>query len=150
MSVKASGGSSVASPQLYQTVPVSAISQAEQQDRFPGKGELDELKTFFNSGAKRLEIAQILTNNSERIVSIAANTIFTGGSPLAFLEKPEEPPMAMVGAQATTTVAEEMKLGTVTYVEKKGRNNIFQGLRSLFTNLGAGSAGPCTCGFPTN
>lgn len=77
MSVKASGGSSVARPQLYQTVPVATISQAEQQDRFLGKSELSELATYFSSGAKRLEIAQILTQNAELIVSRAANRIFT-------------------------------------------------------------------------
>ncbi|MGK7921005.1 MAG: phycobilisome rod-core linker polypeptide [Trichodesmium sp.] len=148
MTVKASGGSSVASPQLYQTVPASTISQAEQQDRFLGKSELDELKTFFSSGAKRLEIAQVLTNNSERIVSIAANTIFTGGSPLAFLEKPDEPQMAMSAVPAATTaVSEGMKLGTVTYVENKGGNNILQSLRSVFTNLGSSNAGPVPAGF---
>ncbi|MDJ0555643.1 MAG: phycobilisome rod-core linker polypeptide [Microcoleaceae cyanobacterium MO_207.B10] len=149
MTVKASGGSSVARPQLYQTVPVSTISQAEQQDRFLGKSELDELSTFFSSGAKRLEIAQVLTNNSERIVSIAANTIFTGGSPLAFLEKPEEDEeMAMSAVTATTAVSEGMKLGNITYVENEGgSNNFLQGLRSLFTNLGAGSAGPVPAGF---
>ncbi|NES07157.1 MAG: photosystem I reaction center subunit XI [Okeania sp. SIO2F4] len=148
MTVKASGGSSVARPQLYQTVPASTISQAEQQDRFLEKGELDELTTFFSSGAKRLEIAQILTNNSERIVSSAANTIFTGGSPLAYLEKPDEPEMAMSAVKAATTaVSEGMKLDTVTYVEKKGGNNPLQGLRNLFTNLGASSAGPIPAGF---
>ncbi|MGD1717545.1 phycobilisome rod-core linker polypeptide [Dapis sp. BLCC M172] len=148
MTVKASGGSSVARPQLYQTVPASTISQAEQQDRFLGKGELDELATFFSSGAKRLEIAQILTNNSERIVSVAANTIFTGGSPMAFLEKPDETPMAMSAVAATTTsVSEGMKLGTVTYVEKKGGSNPLQGLRNLFTNIGGSSAGPIPAGF---
>lgn len=150
MTVKASGGSSVARPQLYQTVPVSTISQAEQQDRFLGKSELDELSTFFSSGAKRLEISQVLTNNSERIVSIAANTIFTGGSPLAFLEKPEEDEEMTMSAvrAATTAVSEGMKLGNVTYVENEGgSNNFLQSLRSLFTNLGAGSAGPVPAGF---
>ncbi|MFM8006471.1 MAG: hypothetical protein ACKO86_16355, partial [Dolichospermum sp.] len=98
MSVKASGGSSVARPQLYQTLPVSTISQAEQQDRFLGRGELSELVSYFASGAKRLEIAQILTENSEIIVSRAANRIFVGGSPMAFLEKPQERELAMVGA----------------------------------------------------
>ena len=88
MSVKASGGSSSANPQLYQTVPVSAISQAEQQDRFLGKTELNQLVTYFQSGQKRLAIAQIITANSDLIVSRAANKIFTGGSPMAYLEKP--------------------------------------------------------------
>ncbi len=87
MSVKASGGSSLARPQLYQTVPVSAISQAEQQDRFLEKSELNELTTFFQSGSKRLAIAQELTNNADLIVSRAANRIFTGGSPMALPRK---------------------------------------------------------------
>lgn len=91
MSVKASGGSSVARPQLYQTLAVATISQAEQQDRFLGSGELNELASYFASGAKRLDIAQTLTDNSEIIVSRAANRIFVGGSPMAFLEKPKEP-----------------------------------------------------------
>ncbi|HEY9895993.1 MAG TPA: hypothetical protein V6D34_11390, partial [Candidatus Sericytochromatia bacterium] len=92
MSVKASGGSSVARPQLYQTVPVATIAQAEQQDRFLGRGELDELAGYFSSGAKRLEISEALTQNAEIIVSRAANRIFVGGSPMAFLEKPQEEP----------------------------------------------------------
>ncbi|NBD32459.1 MAG: hypothetical protein GVY17_05695, partial [Cyanobacteria bacterium] len=45
--ISASGGSSVARPQLYQTVPLSKLSQAEQQDRFLEQGELKELDTFF-------------------------------------------------------------------------------------------------------
>lgn len=143
MSVKASGGSSVARPQLYQTVPVATISQAEQQDRFLARGELSELITFFSSGAKRIEIAQIITQNSELIVSRAANRIFTGGSPLAFLEKPavDEPELAMAGAgKGDTNVAEGMKLGTVSYVESKGGGGLFSGLRSLFADGGSGPA----------
>lgn len=104
MSVKASGGSSVARPQLYQTVALTTISQAEQQDRFPDSGELGQLTAYFQSGSKRLEIAQILTANSDSIVSRAANRIFTGGSPLAYLEKPpeDEPEMAMTGSTRAT------------------------------------------------
>jgi phycobilisome core-membrane linker protein len=140
MSVKASGGSSVARPQLYQTLPVATISQAEQQDRFLGRGELSELGSYFTSGAKRLEIAKILTDNSEIIVSRAANRIFIGGSPMAFLEKPQEKELAMVGAGAN--VQEGMKLGTVTYVESSG--GFFENLRSIF-NTSAG--GPTPPGF---
>ena len=140
MSVKASGGSSVARPQLYQTLPVATISQAEQQDRFLGRGELSELGSYFTSGAKRLEIAKILTDNSEIIVSRAANRIFIGGSPMAFLEKPQEKELAMVGTGAN--VQEGMKLGTVTYVESSG--GFFENLRSIF-NTSAG--GPTPPGF---
>lgn len=117
MTVSASGGSSLSSPQLYQTVPVSTISQAEQQDRFPGFGELQDLKSYFDSGLKRLAIAQILTQNAEAIVSRAANRIFSGGSPLSYLEKPEAPLAAPAGRDARET--DPRILGTETYVEAK-------------------------------
>ncbi|MEC4885765.1 MAG: phycobilisome rod-core linker polypeptide [Scytonema sp. PMC 1070.18] len=138
MSVKASGGSSVARPQLYQTLTVSTISQAEQQDRFLGAGELSELASYFASGAKRLEIAQALTENSEIIVSRAANRIFVGGSPMAFLEKPREPEMAMAGA--SSDVREGMKLGNVTYVESRG--GFLENLRSIFNSSPSGPVPP--------
>lgn len=144
MSVKASGGSSVARPQLYQTLAVATISQAEQQDRFLGTGELKELASYFASGAKRLEIAQTLTDNSEIIVSRAANRIFVGGSPMAFLEKPREQELAMVGAAVGggENVAEGMKLGTVTYVETRG--GFLENLRSIFNTS---PSGPTPAGF---
>ncbi len=97
MSVKASGGSSVARPQLYQTLAVATISQAEQQDRFLERGELSELASYFASGTKRLEIADTLTQNSTLIVSRAANRIFVGGSPMSYLEAPKETEMVMAG-----------------------------------------------------
>ncbi|MDB9349730.1 phycobilisome rod-core linker polypeptide [Nodularia spumigena] len=142
MSIKASGGSSVARPQLYQTLPVATISQAEQQDRFLGNGELSELASYFASGAKRLEIAQTLTDNSEIIVSRAANRIFVGGSPMAFLEKPQERELAMAGAGATAegSVTEGMKLGTVTYVESRG--GFLENLRSIFNSSPGGPIPP--------
>ncbi|NEO30718.1 MAG: photosystem I reaction center subunit X [Symploca sp. SIO3C6] len=148
MSVKASGGSSVANPQLYQTVALSTIIQAEQQDRFLGNGELGELTNYFRSGTKRLEIADTITRNSDLIVSRAANRIFVGGTPMAFLEKPiEEPVMAGVGASpapigAGIDVRESMKLGTATYVESGG--GFFEGIRGLFS---ASSGGPTPAGF---
>jgi phycobilisome core-membrane linker protein len=142
MTVTASGGSSLARPQLYQTVPVATISVAEQQDRFLGLGELKELQTYFSSGIKRLAIAEALTRVSELIVSRAANRIFVGGSPLAFLEKPAEPvkELAAVGA---TSVAKGMQLGTVTYIESSG--NVIGGIRSVFA--GSGYSGPLPAGF---
>ena len=152
MTVKASGGSSVARPQLYQTVPVATISQAEQQDRFLQRGELSELATYFSSGALRIDISATLTQNSELIVSRAANRIFTGGSPLAFLERPAEPVMAMAGATrgGSASVSEGMKLGTVTYVEGRAGNSTggggFLGLGNLFSGNG-GYNGPLPAGF---
>lgn len=148
MSVKASGGSSVANPQLYQTVPVSAISQAEQQDRFLENSELKELTAYFLSGSKRLEIAETITKNSDLIVSRAANRIFVGGSPMAYLEKPpveEVPQMAMASVSAGSELKEGMKLGTVTYAESgNSGGGLLSGLRSLLSTT---NTGPVPAGF---
>ncbi|MCU0569332.1 MAG: phycobilisome rod-core linker polypeptide [Oculatellaceae cyanobacterium Prado106] len=139
MSVKASGGSSVARPQLYQTVPVTTITQAEQQDRFLAFGELNELSGYFNSGLKRIEISAILSQNSELIVSKAANRIFVGGSPMAFLEKPPtDAPVAMTIAGTVLDTRESMKLGTATYVSSGGGNGLFDGFRSIFSTAPGG------------
>jgi phycobilisome core-membrane linker protein len=143
MSVKASGGSSVARPSLFQTVAVSTITQAEQQDRFLGRSELEALSTYFSSGLKRLEIAERLTVASDIIVSRAANAIFTGGSPMAFLEKPsQEPVKTLAGTMLTTE--EGMKLGTVTYVDAKSGPGLLGGIKSVFLTP---AEGPVPSGF---
>lgn len=90
MSVKVSGGSPVIHPQQYQSLPTSVISQTEQQDRYLRNTELQELGSFFSSGELRLEIATILNNKADEIVSAGANRIFVGGSPMDYLEKPQE------------------------------------------------------------
>ena len=138
MSVKASGGSSVARPQLYQTLAVATINQAEQQDRFLERGELNELSNYFASGRKRLEIADTLSKNAELIVSRAANRIFVGGSPMAYLEKPKELELATVGAP--DDIKTGMQLGNITYVDSRG--GFLEGLRSLFNTSGGGGAVP--------
>ncbi len=88
MTVTASSGSPRVTPQLYDTLPLSSLRQAEQQDRFPDGGELDTLITFFRSGNDRIEAARLLAANAEPIVARAANRIFVGGTPLSFLEAP--------------------------------------------------------------
>lgn len=152
MSVKASGGSSVARPQLYQTVPISTVIQAEQQDRFLQSGELDQLAVYLRSGTKRLEIATTITKNSEAIVSRAANRIFVGGSPMAFLERPKDRPKSqpIVGGAANAEVAmdpdQARRMGTTTYTETRG--GILDGLRSLFSvSPGGGGGGSAPVGF---
>nr|YP_009314947.1 Phycobilisome linker polypeptide [Scinaia undulata]SCW23402.1 Phycobilisome linker polypeptide [Scinaia undulata] len=89
MSVKASGGSPVAQPRLYRTASISTIMQAEQQDRFLQLGELNQLIAYLNSGSKRLQVADILSQNSNVLVAKAADKIFTGGSAISYLEKPQ-------------------------------------------------------------
>lgn len=148
MTLKASGGSGVARPQLYQTLPVATISQAEQQDRYMAKGELEELSGFFSSGAKRIAIAETLTRYSELIVSQAANRIFTGGSPLSYLERledsVEESPKTTMSGQVLDE-QEAAKLGTATYVESGG-GGIFQNILSIFSTSGGGNI-PIPPGF---
>jgi phycobilisome core-membrane linker protein len=123
---------------------MSTITQAEQQDRFLGRGELGELSSFFSSGLKRLAIADALTQNSELIVSRAANRIFVGGSPMAFLEKPpEEEVVQMSQGGIAIDTQEGMKLGTVTYVSGGGGGNgILDGLRTLFLTPSSGPVPP--------
>jgi phycobilisome core-membrane linker protein len=144
MSVKASGGSSVARPQLYQTVPVATIIQAEQQDRFLGRGELSELASYFRSGTQRLGIADVISKNADLIVSRAANRIFVGGTPMAFLEKPREEvgQELVLASGGTTEVKDQMTLGTATYVESGG--GFLEGLRGIFS---ASAGGPAPAGF---
>ncbi|NJM98306.1 MAG: photosystem I reaction center subunit X [Phormidesmis sp. RL_2_1] len=150
MTVTASGGSSVARPQLYQTLPASTIAQAEQKDRYMENTELGELKTFFNSGLKRLAIAQTLTRYSELIVSQAANRIFTGGSALAYLEKVDEP-VEMTRGGLPLDQKEASKLGTATFVANAGGGDngdgggIFSGIRNLLVNNP--EVGPTPSGF---
>jgi phycobilisome core-membrane linker protein len=88
MTVTASSGSTRVTPQLYDTLPLSSVRQAEQQDRFPDIGELDLLTTFFQSGRIRVEAARRLSDNAAAIVAKAANRIFAGGTPLSYLDSP--------------------------------------------------------------
>lgn len=131
MTVKASGGSPVVQPQLFRTVGVETIAQAEQEDRFPSQTELQQLETYLASGQQRLEVAAVLTTNSELIVSRAANRIFVGGSPMAYLEKPADAQVMDANGMDTK---EAMKLGTAFYVESQG--GFFEGIRNIFSTAG--------------
>ncbi|GAB4217488.1 MAG: phycobilisome rod-core linker polypeptide [Synechococcales cyanobacterium] len=124
MATTASTGTVVSQPRLYQTVPVSTISQAEQQDRYLAATELERLGDFYVNGLKRLEVAQAISVNSEAIVSRAANRIFTGGTPMSYLERP----------QAAADEREGFKLGTTFYVESSG--GFIEAIRNIFSATG--------------
>jgi phycobilisome core-membrane linker protein len=94
MTVTASSGSTRVAPQRYDTLPLSSVRKAEQQDRFPDGGELDALTTFFRSGQIRVEAARLISANADAIVARAANRIFTGGTPLSYLDAPLSTPSA--------------------------------------------------------
>ena len=146
MSVTASGGSSLARPQLYRTVAVSTILQAEQQDRYLEKGELTELTAYYKSGSRRLNIAQTITNNADIIVSRAANRIFTGGSPMSYLEKPQEvEEMAMATPSANTNVPSELVVEQKSDPESSDGTSIK--LLKAFRSLFSGGSGPVPANF---
>ena len=105
MTVTASSGSPRVSPQLFDTLPLSSVRQAEQQDRFPDGGELDNLVNFFRSGQDRIEASRIIAANAESIVARAANRIFVGGTPLSFLDAP-----LTTGETVASTVEERAPL----------------------------------------
>ncbi len=148
MIVKASGGSSVARPQLYQTVPVATIIQAEQQDRFLQQGELSELAVYLSSGVKRLEIAATLAQNSDVIVSRAANRIFTGGSPMSYVERPRSFDSGNL-VSAGTSASQARTMGTATFIESKssGGGGIGGAIRSLFQTPAVNIGGRTPPGF---
>jgi len=100
MTVTVSSGSSSVSPQLYDTLPLSSLRQAEQQDRFPDRTELDRLINFFQDGQQRIAVARRLAANAEGIIAQAANRIFSGGTPLAYLEEPPSRTAAVPGLGA--------------------------------------------------
>jgi phycobilisome core-membrane linker protein len=148
MIVKASGGSSVARPQLYQTVPVATIIQAEQQDRFLQQGELSELAVYLSSGVKRLEIAATLAQNSDVIVSRAANRIFVGGSPMSYVESPRAFNSANL-VSAGTSASQARTMGTATFIESRssGRGGVLGAVRNLLQTPAINVGGPTPPGF---
>jgi len=129
MSVKASGGSPLAKPQIYRTASISTISQAEQQDRFLQLGELNELVAFLNSGTKRLEIADLLAKNSSILISKAADKIFIGGSAISYLERPQA--SFLSDSQVDNNTKNQNLSGDA-------KDNLLVGLKSAF-NSGEGA-----------
>ena len=123
MTVTASSGSTRVSPQRYDTLPLSSVRRAEQQDRFPDGGELDSLITFFQSGQIRVEAARRISANADAIVARAANRIFAGGTPLSYLDAP-----LSVGAAVTPLAADQTafqkSVQTFTGAEAS-RGNVF-------------------------
>nr|YP_010902687.1 phycobilisome linker polypeptide [Hypnea nidulans]WCH54542.1 phycobilisome linker polypeptide [Hypnea nidulans] len=124
MSVKASGGSPIARPQLYRTASISTISQAEQQDRFLQLGELNELVVFLNSGNKRLEVAELLSKNANILVAKAADKIFVGGSAISYLERPQA---SLLSDNFSSDISMIENLSGDT------QSNVFQGVVSVFS-----------------
>nr|YP_009394559.1 phycobilisome linker polypeptide [Vertebrata thuyoides]ARW63121.1 phycobilisome linker polypeptide [Vertebrata thuyoides] len=124
MIVKASGGSNLVQPKLYKTASFSSILQAEQQDRFLELGELNQLVSFFSSGNVRLEIAQLISNNANFLVSQAANKIFVGGSTISYLERPQAS-FLQVDAVSDTIMSQNLSGNASTNLFNNASSSLF-------------------------
>ncbi|NJL43061.1 MAG: allophycocyanin [Pseudanabaena sp. SU_2_4] len=58
------------------SVVTKSIVNADAEARYLSPGELDRIKNFVGSGARRLRIAQTLTESRERIVKQAGDALF--------------------------------------------------------------------------
>jgi allophycocyanin alpha subunit len=58
------------------SVVTKSIVNADAEARYLSPGELDRIKGFVTSGERRLRIAQVLTENRERIVKGAGDQMF--------------------------------------------------------------------------
>lgn len=133
MTVTVSSGSSSVSPQLYDTLPLSSLRQAEQQDRFPDRTELDRLINFFQGGQQRVDVARRLAASAGAIIAQAANRIFSGGTPLAYLEEPPSRTAAVPGVGAAfpegRSEQKAFDRSVETFAQPTGSN------RGVFTRL---------------
>jgi len=58
------------------SIVTKSIVNADAEARYLSPGELDRIKSFVTGGEKRLRIAQMLTENRERIVKQAGDQLF--------------------------------------------------------------------------
>ncbi|KAB8316825.1 allophycocyanin [Tolypothrix campylonemoides VB511288] len=58
------------------SIVTKAIVNADAEARYLSPGELDRIKSFVTTGERRLRIAQVLTDNRERIVKQAGDQLF--------------------------------------------------------------------------
>ncbi|MEC8604980.1 MAG: phycobilisome rod-core linker polypeptide [Cyanobacteriota bacterium] len=133
MSVTASSGSPRVSPQLYDTLPLSSVRQAEQQDRFPDRGELDNLINFFQSGQSRVQASRVLSANAQLIVARAANRIFVGGTPLSFLDEPLAPTTSQQGEDRLAADQQAFASSVETFVQGSGGGGFLGRIREGFS-----------------
>ncbi|MBW4560746.1 MAG: allophycocyanin subunit alpha [Mojavia pulchra JT2-VF2] len=58
------------------SIVTKSIVNADAEARYLSPGELDRIKSFVSSGERRLRIAQVLTDNRERLVKQAGEQLF--------------------------------------------------------------------------
>ena len=81
MTVTASSGSPRVSPQLYDTLPLSSVREAEQQDRFLDGGELNTLVTYTVTFSEDMNASTVTAadfgNAGTSAVTIGTDTVFS-------------------------------------------------------------------------
>ncbi|AVH72491.1 MULTISPECIES: allophycocyanin subunit alpha [unclassified Nostoc] len=58
------------------SIVTKAIVNADAEARYLSPGELDRIKSFVTSGERRVRIAQVLSENRERLVKQAGDQLF--------------------------------------------------------------------------
>nr|P00315.1 RecName: Full=Allophycocyanin alpha chain [Mastigocladus laminosus]pir/AFMWA/ allophycocyanin alpha chain - Fischerella sp [Fischerella sp.]1B33_A Chain A, ALLOPHYCOCYANIN, ALPHA CHAIN [Mastigocladus laminosus]1B33_C Chain C, ALLOPHYCOCYANIN, ALPHA CHAIN [Mastigocladus laminosus]1B33_E Chain E, ALLOPHYCOCYANIN, ALPHA CHAIN [Mastigocladus laminosus]1B33_H Chain H, ALLOPHYCOCYANIN, ALPHA CHAIN [Mastigocladus laminosus]1B33_J Chain J, ALLOPHYCOCYANIN, ALPHA CHAIN [Mastigocladus laminosus]1B3 len=128
------------------SIVTKSIVNADAEARYLSPGELDRIKSFVSSGEKRLRIAQILTDNRERIVKQAGDQLFQ--------KRPDvvSPGGNAYGQEMTATCLRDLDYylrlitygivaGDVTPIEEIGIVGVREMYKSLGTPIDAVAAG---------
>jgi allophycocyanin alpha subunit len=128
------------------SIVTKSIVNADAEARYLSPGELDGIKSFVTNGEKRLRIAQVLTDNRERIVKQAGDQLFQ--------KRPDvvSPGGNAYGQEMTATCLRDMDYylrlitygvvsGDVTPIEEIGIVGVREMYRSLGTPIDAVAGG---------
>ncbi|NMG10886.1 allophycocyanin subunit alpha [Brasilonema sp. UFV-L1] len=128
------------------SIVTKSIVNADAEARYLSPGELDRIKSFVTSGEKRLRIAQVLTDNRERIVKGAGDQLFQ--------KRPDvvSPGGNAYGQEMTATCLRDLDYylrlvtygvvaGDVTPIEEIGIVGVREMYKSLGTPIDAVAAG---------
>ncbi|MBF2018040.1 MAG: allophycocyanin subunit alpha [Rivularia sp. T60_A2020_040] len=128
------------------SIVTKSIVNADAEARYLSPGELDRIKSFATSGERRLRVAQMLTENRERIVKQAGDQLFQ--------KRPDvvSPGGNAYGQEMTATCLRDMDYylrlvtygivaGDVTPIEEIGIVGVREMYRSLGTPIDAVAEG---------
>ncbi|MFB2769140.1 allophycocyanin subunit alpha [Pelatocladus sp. BLCC-F211] len=128
------------------SIVTKAIVNADAEARYLSPGELDRIKSFVAGGDRRLRIAQVLTDNRERIVKQAGDQLFQ--------KRPDvvSPGGNAYGTELTATCLRDLDYylrlvtygvvsGDVTPIEEIGIVGVREMYKSLGTPIDAVAAG---------
>ncbi|MBF2009621.1 MULTISPECIES: allophycocyanin subunit alpha [Chlorogloeopsis] len=128
------------------SIVTKSIVNADAEARYLSPGELDRIKSFVSGGEKRLRIAQVLTDNRERIVKQAGDQLFQ--------KRPDvvSPGGNAYGQEMTATCLRDLDYylrlvtygvvaGDVTPIEEIGIVGVREMYKSLGTPIDAVAAG---------